>query len=153
MYNLYASLGYKGFDLNLNFNGVSGVEVFNHTALQEFSRPQLASNWNVVPKAVEFPDEANTNAPLVSTRYLEDGSFFRLNNMTLGYTFNTNNLNWLKRLRLSVTGQNLFVITDYSGYDPEVNQDKSIGGVQSFGIDDQSYPRARTFVFGLNVTF
>ena len=153
MYNLYANLGYKGFDFSLNFNGVSGVEVFNHTALQEFSKPQLASSWNVVPKAVEFPEEAITNAPLVSTRYLEDGSFFRLNNMTLGYTFNTNNLSWLQVLRLSFTGQNLFVITDYSGYDPEVNQDKSIGGVQSFGIDHQSYPRARTFVFGLNVTF
>ncbi|MCK5103623.1 MAG: SusC/RagA family TonB-linked outer membrane protein, partial [Cyclobacteriaceae bacterium] len=119
----------------------------------EFSKPQLASNWNVVPKAVEFPDEAITNAPLVSTRYLEDGSFFRLNYLTFGYTFNTDALSWLKVLRLSFTGQNLFVITDYSGYDPEVNQDKSIGGVQSFGIDHQSYPRARTYVFGLNVTF
>jgi len=153
MYNFYANLGYKGFDLSLNFNGVSGVELFNHTALQEFSKPQLASNNNVVPKAVEFPDEANTNAPLVSTRYLEDGSYFRLNHLTFGYTFNTNALNWLEKLRLSFTGQNLFVITDYSGYDPEVNQHKSIGGVQSYGIDHQSYPRARTFVFGLNVTF
>ncbi|MCK5368215.1 MAG: TonB-dependent receptor, partial [Cyclobacteriaceae bacterium] len=152
-YNLYADLGYKGFDFSLSFNGVSGVEIFNHTALQEFSKPQLASNWNVVPKAVEFPDEAITNAPLVSTRYLEDGSFFRLNYLTFGYTFNTDALSWLKVLRLSFTGQNLFVITDYSGYDPEVNQDKSIGGVQSFGIDHQSYPRARTYVFGLNVTF
>jgi iron complex outermembrane receptor protein len=153
MYNLYANLGYKGFDFSLNFNGVSGVEIFNHTTLQEFSKPQLATSRNTTPVAVEFPDEAVTNAPLVSTRYLEDGSFFRLNNMTLGYTFNTSSLNWLKQLRLSFTGQNLFVITDYSGYDPEVNQDKSIGGVQSYGIDHQSYPRARTFVFGLNVTF
>jgi iron complex outermembrane receptor protein len=153
MYNIYANLGYKGFDFSLNFNGVSGVEVFNHTALQEFSIPQLASSRNTTPFAVEYPDEAITNAPLVSTRYLEDGSFFRLNNMTLGYTFNTNAVDWLKQLRLSFTGQNLFVITDYSGYDPEVNQNKSIGRVQSFGIDHQSYPRARTFVFGLNVTF
>jgi iron complex outermembrane receptor protein len=47
----------------------------------------------------------------------------------------------------------LFVITNYSGFDPEVNQDKSVGGVQSFGIDDNGYPKARTFVVGLNVTF
>ena len=53
----------------------------------------------------------------------------------------------------SLTGQNLFIITDYSGFDPEVNQNKSIGGVQSFGIDDNGYPKARTFVVGLNVTF
>jgi len=153
MYNIYANLGYKGFDLSMNFNGVSGVEVFNHTALQEFSIPQLASSRNTTPFAVEYPDEAITNAPLVSTRYLEDGSFFRLNNMTLGYTFNTNALEWIERLRLSITGQNLFIITDYSGYDPEVNQDKSIGGVQSYGIDHQSYPRPRTISFGLNATF
>jgi iron complex outermembrane receptor protein len=153
MYNLYANFGYKGFDFSVNFNGVAGVEVFNHTALQEFSKPQLATSRNTTPFAVEYPDEAITNAPLVSTRYLENGAFFRLNNMTLGYTFNTNAIGWLKQLRLSVTGQNLFVITDYSGYDPEVNQDKSIARVQSYGIDHQSYPRARTVVFGLNVTF
>ena len=153
MYNLNARLGYKGFDFSVNFNGIAGVEIFNHTALQEFSKPQLATSRNTTDFAVEFPDEAITNAPLVSTRYLEDGAFFRLNNMTFGYTFNTNPINWLKDLRLYITGQNLFVITNYTGYDPEVNQDKSIGGVQSYGIDHQSYPRARTTVFGLNVTF
>ena len=91
-----------------------------------------------------------------ATHHLEDGSYFRLNNMTLGYTFDTKAMgiaNWLKELRLSFTGQNLLTITNYSGFDPEINQDKSVGGVQSFGIDDNGYPRARTFVFGLNVTF
>jgi len=121
--------------------------------MNKFYKGQLALSRNVVPKAIEFPEEAITNAALVSTRYLEDGSYFRLNNLTFGYTFNTKTLDWLKTLRLSFTGQNLFVITNYSGFDPEINQDKSIGGVQSFGIDDNSYPRARTYVFGLNVTF
>lgn len=153
MYNFYANFEYKKFDLSLNFNGVSGNEIYNHTAMNKFYKAQLAKSNNVVPKAIEFPNEAVTNAAIVSTRYLEDGSFFRLNNAALGYTFDTKSINWIQNLRLSLTGQNLFVITNYSGFDPEVNQDKSVGGVQSFGIDDDGYPKARTFVIGLNVTF
>ena len=155
-YNFYFNLSYKRFDLGVNFNGVSGNEIYNHTAMNKFYKGQLATSNNVTAKAIEFPDEAITNAALVSTRYLEDGSFLRLNNMTLGYAFDTQSIgigSWAKELRLSFTGQNLFVITDYSGFDPEINQDKSIGGVQSFGIDDDGYPKARTFVVGLNVTF
>jgi iron complex outermembrane receptor protein len=152
-YNLYADMDYKGFDLSMSFNGVAGNNIYNHTAMNKFYKGQLALSRNVIPKAIEFPEEAITNAALVSTRYLEDGSYFRLNYLTLGYTINTSNVDWLKALRLSVTGQNLFVITNYSGFDPEIDQDKSIGGVQSFGIDDNSYPRARTYVIGLNLTF
>jgi len=156
MYNFYVDMNYKNFDLSLNFNGVAGNEIYNHTAMNKFYKAQLAVSNNVTDKAIEFPEEAITNAALVSTRYLEDGSFLRLNNATLGYNFNTTAMgigNWAKELRLTLTGQNLFVITSYSGFDPEVNQDKSTGGVQSFGIDDNGYPKARTFVLGLNVTF
>jgi len=153
MYNFYADFEYKRFDLSFNFNGVSGNEIYNHTAMNKFYKAQLAKSNNVVPKAIEYSNEAITNAAIVSTRYLEDGSFFRLNNMSLGYNFDTKSINWIQNLRLSITGQNLFVITNYSGFDPEVNQDKSEGGVQSFGIDDKGYPKARTFVVGLNVTF
>jgi iron complex outermembrane receptor protein len=155
-YNFYFNLDYKNFDLSLNFNGVTGNEIYNHTAMNKFYKAQLAKSNNVVPKAIEYPNEAITNAAIVSTRYLEDGSYFRLNNATLGYTFDTKAMgiaNWAKALRLSLTAQNLFVITNYSGFDPEVNQDKSVDGVQSFGIDDNGYPKARTFVVGLNVTF
>ncbi|WP_159517003.1 TonB-dependent receptor [Sunxiuqinia indica] len=156
MYNFYVDLSYKRFDLNLNFNGVTGNKIYNHTAMNKFYKGQLATSNNVVPKAIEYPEEAITNTALVSTRYLEDGSFLRLNNMTLAYNFNTKSMgiaSWIKELRVTVTGQNLFVITDYSGFDPEVNQDKSQGGIQSFGIDDNGYPKARTFVAGINVKF
>lgn len=152
-YNFYANLTYKQFDLGLNFNGVSGNMIYNHTAMNKFYKGQLATSNNTTAQAIEFPNEAITNAAIVSTRFLEDGSFFRLNNMTLGYNFDTSAIGWMQDLRLSLTGQNLFVMTDYSGFDPEVNQDKSRGGIQSFGIDDNGYPKARTFVIGLNVTF
>ena len=61
--------------------------------------------------------------------------------------------NWFSSLRVFVTGQNLFVITDYNGYDPEVNTDRNIADVTSYGIDYLSYPKARSIVFGLNLSF
>jgi iron complex outermembrane receptor protein len=60
---------------------------------------------------------------------------------------------WISALRLSVTGQNLFIATKYNGYDPEVNTDRTINEVSSYGIDYLSYPKAKTMVFGLNISF
>jgi iron complex outermembrane receptor protein len=79
-----------------------------------------------------------------------------LNNLALGYTVNTTALGinkWVSSLRLSVTGQNLFVVSKYNGYDPEVNTDRTVNGISSFGIDYLSYPKAKSVVFGLNLTF
>lgn len=156
MYNFYLNLNYKHFDVGMNFNGVSGNMIYNNTAMNKFYKAKLANSLNTTDRAIEYPEESIINSSSVSTRYLENGSFLRLNNMTLGYNFNTAALGagkWLKELRLSLTGQNLFVITSYTGYDPEVNQDRSTEGIQSFGIDLDGYPKARTFVVGLNVTF
>ena len=153
MYNFYINMDYKGFDFSANFNGVSGNMIYNNTAMNKFYKAKLANSLNTTDKAIEFPNESIINSSSVSTRYLEDGSFLRLNNATLGYNFDTKSVNWIENLRLSVTGQNLFVITNYSGFDPEVNQDRSVNGIQSFGIDLNGYPKARTFVFGINVTF
>lgn len=156
IYNFHANLKYKNFNLAMNFNGVSGNMVYNNTAMNKFYKAKLANSLNTTDKAIEFPEESIINSSSVSTRYLENGSFLRLNNMSLWYNFNTEALGvgkWLKDLRLSLTGQNLFVITEYTGFDPEVNQDRSVDGIQSFGIDLDGYPKARTFVIGLNATF
>ena len=156
MYNFFVNAGFKGFDLAVNFNGVSGNKVYDNTANSNFYKARLAKSLNSTSAAVEFPEESLTNPASVSTRYLKDASFLRLNNISLGYNFSPQTLgigNWIRALRLSVTGQNLFVSTDYDGYDPEVNTDRSIEGITSYGIDYLSYPKARTFVFGLNVTF
>jgi len=80
----------------------------------------------------------------------------RLNNVALGYTINPAKIGlgrWVTSLRLSATAQNLFVVTKYNGYDPEVNTDRQIDNALSYGIDYLSYPKARSFVFGLNVSF
>jgi TonB-linked SusC/RagA family outer membrane protein len=156
MYNFTGNIGYKGFDLSINFNGVSGNKVYDNTENALFTRTNLSRSFNTTSAAIEYPQESDLNSGDVSTRYLKNGSFLRLNNATFGYNFRPEMLglsNWVKSLRLSVTGQNLFVITGYDGYDPEVNTDKTVNGITSWGIDYQSYPKARTIVFGLNITF
>jgi TonB-linked SusC/RagA family outer membrane protein len=151
IYGFYTNFTYRGFDLGLNFNGVSGNMIYNHTTMSLFQKGQLASSFNTTAFAIEYPEEDITNSNEVSTRYLEDGSFLRLNNATLGYSANLGD--WAKSIRLSLTGQNLFVITNYSGFDPEVNTGSSIGGIQTFGIDRFTYPTPRTILVGLNVSF
>lgn len=156
LFSFNGNLGYKGFDMSFNFNGVSGNKIYDNTANASFYRAKLVKSVNTTTASTQFPNESNTNSASVSTRYLKDGAYLRLNNVTLGYNFNLTELglsNWIKAMRVSVTGQNLFVITKYDGYDPEVNTDRSSDGVTSYGIDYLSYPKARTFLMGLNVTF
>ena len=156
IYSLYFNFKYKKFDLGLNFNGVQGNEIYNHVAMTIFNKGQLVNSFNTTNRAVEFLDEASTNSNTVSTRYIEDGSYLRLNNATLGYSLDPSILGigeLVNDIRLSITGQNLFTITDYSGYDPEINTPSAIDGIQSFGIDYFSYPKSRTVLFGLNVAF
>ncbi len=156
LYNFYGNVGYKGFDLSFNFNGVAGNKIYDNTANANFYKARLAKSLNTTIAAVEFPTESNNNSASVSTRYLKDGAFLRLNNITLGYNVSPRALridNWITAIRLSVTGQNLFVVTKYNGYDPEVNTDRTVNGITSYGIDYLGYPKARTLVFGLNVSF
>jgi iron complex outermembrane receptor protein len=156
LYSFYGNVAAKGFDLTANFNGVSGNKVYDNTANSNFYKLKLSKNVNVTPAAIADEVESVNNAAPVSTRYLKEGAWFRLNNLTLGYNFNLRNIGvdrWLTGLRVSVTGQNLFVITKYDGYDPEVNTDRTINGISSYGIDYLSYPKARSIIFGINVSF
>lgn len=155
-YNFFGNIGYKGFDLIVNFNGVRGNKIYDNTANSNFYKLRLSKGINTTPEAVQYANESVNNAAPVSTRFLKDGAFLRLNNMALGYSFNTKALGidkYIPALRLSVTGQNLFVITKYNGYDPEVNTDRTINGISSYGIDYLSYPKAKSIIFGLNVSF
>ncbi len=155
LYGFYTNFGFKGLELSLNFNGVAGNQIYNHTTMSLFQKGSLASSFNTTAFAVEFPEEDITNSNEVSTRYLENGSFLRLNNATLGYTARPGQWglgDWISQVRFTLTGQNLFVITNYTGFDPEVNTGSSTGGVQTFGIDRFTYPTARTFLAGINVS-
>ncbi|MHA8080861.1 SusC/RagA family TonB-linked outer membrane protein [Aquirufa regiilacus] len=155
-YNFFGNASYKGFDLSLQFNGVSGNKIYDNTANASFYKLKIAKNTNVTPAAFADSKESINNAAPISTRYLKDAAFLRLNNLTLGYQLPTAKMGiskFISSARLSLTGQNLWVKTKYDGYDPEVNKDNSINGVVSYGIDYLSYPKAKSVIVGLNLTF
>lgn len=142
------TVNYKRFDFSMFWTGSFGFQVYNNTANAIFLKGNLRNGRNISTDVAEGPESPN-NFGEVSTRFLEDGDFLRLANLSIGYNFDVSNLAPIKRLKLSLMGQNLLLITDYSGYDPEVNTDKNINGIPSLGIDYTSYPRPRTI--SLNV--
>ncbi len=142
---------YKGLDLSFVFNGVFGNYIYNNTANAYFTAGALDAGRNVTTNVVTNGEGPST-APDVSTRFLEDGSFIRLQNLSLSYNIQTGSSK-ISNLRVFVNGQNLWLSTNYSGQDPEVNTNKTINGVPSFGIDYSAYPRARTWTIGANISF
>lgn len=140
------SFQYKSWDFNFFLRGVYGNQIFNATRA-DLSRLQQANVTNISKDAVE---EGIFETPLIaSSRFLEDGSFLRLDNATLGYTFKTDKIKYLNNARVYVSGQNLFTITNYTGVDPEV----SLSGLAP-GIDNRNYyPKTRSFLLGVNLTF
>ncbi|MFV5684183.1 SusC/RagA family TonB-linked outer membrane protein [Flavobacterium sp. GB2R13] len=147
------SLAYKGFDFSTSLYGNFGNYLFNNTNVALFYQNQLGGK-NVTPEvANSVQSKSDANTP--STKYLEKGDFIRMGNLTFGYTVKGDVLERfkVKSARFYVNGSNLFVITKYSGFDPEVDTNKSLNGIPSAGIDYLSYPKARAFSVGLNVTF
>lgn len=137
---------YKKFDLSVFFRGVFGNKIFNATKADLF-RPSTAMTTNILTDAAnESPNDLNSYK--YSSRFIEDGSYIRLDNMTLGYNFGKVS-KFIQNVRVYQTINNLFVITKYSGIDPEVEQGGTAPGVDS----NNFYPKTRTFMFGLNVIF
>lgn len=149
-------LSYKGFDLEIFFQGVAGNKIYNgnRAVLEAMSVAQnqmttVLDRWrgpgtsNTMPRAV-FGDPNKNNR--VSDRFLEDGSYLRLKNISLGYTLPSRLTKKaaMQQVRLSVSAQNLFTLTRYTGLDPEVS---------GSGNDNNVYPVTRNFTFGLNITF
>jgi len=138
---------YKNFDLSIFMRAVLGNKIMNVTRADLF-RPSTAQFTNI-PVEVENESASDFNSYKYSSRFLENGSYLRLDNATLGYTFKKGLIPGVNSLRLYTTANNLFVITGYKGIDPEINQ----GGIAP-GVDTNNfYPKTRTFLFGLNVSF
>lgn len=137
---------YKNFDLNFFVRGVTGNKIFNATRA-DLSYVVTGGQTNISPYAADDKrtDARNNN---FSSRYVEDGSYLRFDNATLGYRFNIKN-DYISMLRCYATVNNLFVITNYKGIDPEINQ-----GGASLGVDYNSfYPKTRTILLGVSVGF
>ncbi|MGY3793940.1 SusC/RagA family TonB-linked outer membrane protein [Aquimarina sp. 433] len=146
------SFNYKNWDASMNFAGQFGHYIYNNTANAFFTAGSINGGRNVTVDVLTN-GEASSNAPDVSTRFLEKGDFLRLQNASIGYNFPLSGEGLFKSLRLFANGQNLFVITDYSGLDPEVNVSAPLNGIPTAGIDYTAFPRPRTYTFGLNATF
>lgn len=136
---------YKQWDLNFFLRGMAGNKIFN-ASRADLSRLNQAATCNISHEAVK---DGIMEAPQASSRWLENGSFLKLDNLTLGYQFNVEKIKEISQLRLYVTGQNLFTITKYTGVDPEV----SLSGLAP-GIDNRNYyPKTRSFLLGVNISF
>ncbi|MFC0181846.1 SusC/RagA family TonB-linked outer membrane protein [Pseudarcicella hirudinis] len=146
IYGLNNTFRYKNFDFNFFVRGTVGNKILNMT-LAALNSPADAKNQNI-PAFTLGESFKDINAYLTSDRYLENGSYLRLDNATLGYSVKTN-ANSIKKLRFYVSATNLFVITGYRGIDPEIN----IGGLTP-GIDNRNfYPKTRSFLIGANILF
>lgn len=148
------SFSWKSWDLGFFFRGSIGQKVFNNP------RAAYGNNTFLIgTNALNDPlVHQLTESSRICSYYIENASFMRLDNMSLGYTFNTKKINWLDKARVYVAGQNLFVITGYKGVDPEVEifrgeiTDADAG--LSPGIEHrQFFPKSRTFTLGVNLTF
>jgi iron complex outermembrane receptor protein len=130
--------------------------VYNNTKNAFFVAGSIKNARNVTPDVLTS-GEAGTAEAAVSSRFLEKGDFFRLQNVSVGYNFPLADGGTFDSLRLSLTGQNLFLMTDYSGLDPEVSVNPAgyelLNGLPTAGMDWSAYPRPRTFTLGLNARF
>lgn len=148
------TFSWKNWDASFFVRGTIGNKVLDN--------PRAAYANNTYLSGANAMDDELTTMMRENSRicsyYVENGSFLRLDNMAIGYTFNTKKLNWLDKARVYVAAQNLFVITGYKGLDPEVElyrgnpTDENAG--LSPGIEPRNYmPKARSFTFGVNLTF
>ncbi len=162
-YGLTNNFSWKNFDLNIFFQGSQGNDIYNATRV-DLEGMFDSKNQSTAVLRRWTPDNRDTDIPRAigggkvdnvrnSTRFVEDGSYIRLKAITLAYNINPKSLERLKVQKLSVyvTGQNLLTITNYSGFDPEVN---AFGrSATELGIDYGTYPQARTLTAGVNVEF
>jgi TonB-dependent starch-binding outer membrane protein SusC len=136
--------------VGLNFNGAMGHQLYNNTAMSVISIGNLGTR-NIDASLLGGTIKENTaNAISSSSRYLEKGDFVKLANAFLSY--NIGNISKFKNVNVSLSGNNLLLFTDYSGFDPEVNTVNLRNGIPSSGIEYLPYPSARSIVLGLNVS-
>ncbi len=160
-YGFNFTLGYKGFDLQLFWQGVGGNKIFNGNKY-ELQGMDAGRNFDVSTLNAWTPQNRNTDVPRAvlgdpnnnnreSTRFLERGDYLRLKTLQLGYAFSTSLLQRAKisRLRIYVSAQNLLTFTKYTGPDPEIGR----ADVLNTGLDRWMYPQNKTFMTGLQLEF
>ena len=142
-------VNYKKWSFNMNLNGAFGHHIYNETAMNVIPITNLGTR-NVYAPFINSDTREDLSNPITSsTRFLEKGNFIKCQNARIGYSIG-NISKFIKNASVAITAQNLFVITDYTGFDPEVNVDKNIGGIPSVGIEYIPFPSSRRFQFSIN---
>ncbi len=164
IFGINNTLSYKGLDLSIFIDGTQGNDVLNLNLIDLTTQINGMNGLSSYKGAWTGPGTSNSIAKIdrpagrqgtfpnrASTNYIEDGSFARLRNLTLGYNIPVSNISFLSKVRVYVAAENLLTLTKYSGYNPEVN---SLGNNNTvFGVDMNAYPQAKTFRLGLQVGF
>jgi iron complex outermembrane receptor protein len=138
-------LSYKNWELNFFLRGVQGNDVLNFSKMS-YATTQWLPGANVLQEALTI---GLKESPKYCSYYIEDGSFLRMDNASVAYNFDTKGKYGINKLRVYLTGQNLFVITKYTGLDPEVEMSGLDPGVEG----REYYPKSRTFSVGINLSF
>jgi len=156
IYGFSTNLSYKRFDFSAFFSGSQGNKVYN-LIRYTFENPLgsrnvykgLVNRWSPANPANEYVSGFQGGRLPLTDRFMEDGSYLRCKNITLGYTFPA--MKWISSIRVYGSANNLFTVSNYSGFDPEVN---SFGNSNTvLGVDNLVYPIARSFLLGLQVSF
>ena len=152
-YGINIGVNYKNIDFSVDGFGVGGNKVYNGLANNRLGGENIPVdlfNGRWTPENTNASKPGANRDALASSYWLEDGDYFRLNNVTLGYTFN--DFSVISKARFYVTLQNPLMITNYSGFTPELSQDieKSNNPQGTTGIELSAYPTTRTFIFGAN---
>ncbi|RZK47294.1 MAG: SusC/RagA family TonB-linked outer membrane protein [Pedobacter sp.] len=143
------TVAYKQLSLVVNMNGAFGQMIYNNTLNNVINVANLVGGKNISRDIYEDPtQEALSNRVTPSARFIEKGNYMKMANASLSYAIG--DIRFIKNATIFLTGQNLFVITKFSGFDPEVNVDKSLNSVPSVGIEYVPYPPARTVTLGVN---
>jgi iron complex outermembrane receptor protein len=148
---IHTNGSWKSFDFSMLINRVAGQKVFNNTALVYGTKGNALQDKNFLASALTDPTDIHEPA-IYSSKWVQDGSFTRLANVTVGYTFDMpGRMGFAKGSRVYVSGDNLHLWTPYTGYDPEVHS--QLPGIAPRGVDYLHYPRPRTITGGLRVAF
>lgn len=149
-YGFNTTVKYKKLSLVINGGGASGYKIYNNTATSVTNIGGIANGRNIDKNAYESAEKPASPVG-ASTRFLENGNFFKLRNVSASYQIGNVGA-YVKGLNVFISGSNLFVISKFSGFDPEVNIDKSQGSYPSRSIEYIPYPTARVFSFGFRFT-
>jgi iron complex outermembrane receptor protein len=150
LYGFSTSLRYDKFSLSLNASGASGYLIYNNTFNSVTNISNLQNGKNVDASVLGSVENINSSVA-ASSRYLESGNYLKLRNATINYAVG-NAGKYIKNLNVFVGGTNLFVITKFTGFDPEVNVDKTNNGYPSRNIEYVPYPTPRIINFGFNMS-